>query len=51
MNFARTANPNHEGLPDWPTYTAESRATMFFDAPCEVRYDPEGKGLKIITQS
>ena len=51
VNFARTGNPNHNGLPDWPTYTAESRATMSFDTPCKVRYDPEGKGLKIITQS
>jgi hypothetical protein len=24
---------------------------MFFDAPCGVRFDPEGKGLKIITPS
>jgi para-nitrobenzyl esterase len=51
VNFARTGNPNHAGLPDWPPYTAESRATMFFDVPCEVRYHPEGMGLKIITQS
>jgi para-nitrobenzyl esterase len=51
VNFARTGNPNHAGLANWPKYTAESRATMFFDEPCEVRFDPEGKGLKIITQS
>jgi para-nitrobenzyl esterase len=51
VNFARTGNPNHGGLPDWPAYAAGSRATMFFDSPCVVRYDPEGKGLKIITQS
>jgi para-nitrobenzyl esterase len=50
-SFARTGNPNHSGLPHWPAYTADTRATMYFDAPCEVRNDPEGKGLKIITKS
>jgi len=51
VNFARTGNPNHSGFPHWPTYAASTRATMCFDAPCGVRYDPEGAGLKIITQS
>jgi para-nitrobenzyl esterase len=50
-SFARTGNPNHNGMPHWPAYTADSRATMYFDTPCEVRNDPEGKGLKIISQS
>lgn len=50
-SFARTGNPNHSGMPHWPAYTADARATMYFDTPCEVRNDPEGKGLKIITQS
>jgi para-nitrobenzyl esterase len=48
-NFARTGNPNHSGLPHWPTYTTSTRATMYFDTPCEVRNDPEGNGLRIIT--
>jgi para-nitrobenzyl esterase len=47
-NFARTGNPNHNGLPHWPTYTAEHRATMYFDAPCKVRNDPEGEGLRLM---
>jgi para-nitrobenzyl esterase len=50
-SFARTGNPNHSGMPHWPAYSGDTRATMYFDTPCEVRNDPEGKGLKIITQS
>lgn len=50
-NFARTGNPNHKSLPHWPAYTAEQRATMFFDAPSAVRNDPEGDGLRLIAQS
>jgi para-nitrobenzyl esterase len=30
--FARTGNPNHTGLPQWDPYTAQSGATMVFDA-------------------
>ena len=51
VNFARTGNPNHSGLPHWPAYATSTRATMYFDAPCEIRNDPEGKGLRVITQS
>ncbi|HWZ80150.1 MAG TPA: carboxylesterase/lipase family protein [Candidatus Sulfotelmatobacter sp.] len=50
-NFARTGNPNHNGLPHWPTYTSEQRATMYFDTPCAVRNDPEGEGLRLHAQS
>jgi para-nitrobenzyl esterase len=51
VSFARTGNPNHSGMPHWPAYTADSRATMYFDTPCVVRSDPEGNGLKIIAHS
>jgi para-nitrobenzyl esterase len=51
VNFARTGNPNHDGLPHWPTYAAERQATMYFDTPCEVRNNPEGEGLRLMAQS
>lgn len=51
VSFARTGNPNHADLPHWPKYTSEHRATMQFDAPCEVRNDPESQGLKWIAES
>jgi para-nitrobenzyl esterase len=51
VNFARTGDPNHDGLPHWPAYSTSTRATMYFDTSCQVRNDPEGKGLRLITQS
>ncbi len=51
VNFARTGNPNHNGLPHWPAYTSEQRATMYLDTSCAVRNDPEGEGLRLIAQS
>ncbi|MCJ7465699.1 MAG: carboxylesterase family protein [Maribacter sp.] len=37
INFAKTGNPNHNELPDWPTYSAKNTATMHFDTRCEVK--------------
>ncbi len=51
VSFARTGNPNHDGLPHWPKYTSERRATMQFDRSCQVRNDPESQGLKLIAES
>jgi para-nitrobenzyl esterase len=38
--FARTGRPSHPALPDWPAYTPAERATMRFDATCQVAHDP-----------
>jgi para-nitrobenzyl esterase len=38
--FARTGNPSHSGIPDWPAYSARNRATMILDVPCRVEVDP-----------
>ena len=37
INFARTGNPNHKGLPAWPEYTPSNGAAMLFDNKCEVK--------------
>jgi len=36
ISFARTGNPNHENIPEWPAYDVENRATMVFGKQCEV---------------
>jgi para-nitrobenzyl esterase len=38
--FARTGNPSHPGIPEWPAYDATRRATMLLDAECRVFDDP-----------
>ncbi len=38
--FARTGDPNHPGIPDWPEYDLTRRPTMRFDAECLVLDDP-----------
>jgi para-nitrobenzyl esterase len=48
VHFARTGDPNHAGLPHWPAYVGQERATMVFDTRCEVRKDPEGEGRRLI---
>jgi para-nitrobenzyl esterase len=38
--FARDADPNHAGIPEWPRYDLERRATMRFDTDCVLLDDP-----------
>lgn len=39
--FARDGDPNHGGLPKWPAFSLDERATMVFDADvCAARRDP-----------
>ena len=47
-NFARTGNPNHSGIPNWPAFEKSKRSTMVFNTPCMVKDDPEGPGLRLL---
>lgn len=38
--FARTGNPSHSGIPKWPAYSLEQRATMILDSESKVINDP-----------
>jgi para-nitrobenzyl esterase len=43
LAFARTGEPGHADLEDWPGYDAERRATMLLGADCGVEHDPFGE--------
>ena len=43
VSFARTGNPNHKGLPEWPAFDNTRRATMMFDTDCQAVNDPYGE--------
>jgi len=45
INFARSGNPNHSGLPQWEAYTEDKGATMMLDVECGVRHHPDQKLL------
>ncbi len=49
--FEREGKPGHDGLPEWPAYTAAKRATMIIDNQCSVKNDPEGEGLGLLRRS
>lgn len=46
--FARTGDPNHAGLPNWPAFDESRRAVMIFDNRCAAVDDPHGEERRIL---
>jgi para-nitrobenzyl esterase len=49
IQFARTGNPNHSGLPHWPAVSAQTLPTMIFNTRCEVKNDPDAEERKALS--
>lgn len=48
INFAKTGNPNHADLPEWPAYNSSNTATMHFDTTSEVMPQMDKKLFEIV---
>jgi para-nitrobenzyl esterase len=41
IRFARSGNPNHAGIPNWPAFSAKNCPTMIFDTQCKLQNNPD----------
>lgn len=48
--FARTGNPNHKGIPEWPVFNIIDKPTMIWNNECRVVNDPFGAQKAIIRE-
>lgn len=48
LNFAKTGNPDHSGLPQWKPFTKDNGATMVFNNTSEIRKDPDGEARQLL---
>lgn len=50
INFAKTGNPNAEGLPEWEPFNPENGATMIFNNICEIKHNHDKELLNIVNK-
>ncbi|WCT14860.1 carboxylesterase/lipase family protein [Mucilaginibacter jinjuensis] len=48
ISFARTGNPNHNGLPKWPSFNEQKGAMMIFNNQSTVRVDPDHEARELL---
>lgn len=47
-NFAKTGNPNGEGLPAWPAYASDTRQVMRLSAEAKPGDEPGVAALEVL---
>ena len=50
LAFARTGDPNYNGMPRWEPYSLPRRATMVFDAQSRLADDPRGAERRLFAK-